>query len=196
MSAQALAAEEQARANIYALLARVFYAPPDRELLETLAAADEIAAEGGNQAFAMAWRDLRREAAATDPEAVREEYESVFVGTGKAVVTLYTGAYTVKTALDNPLVEIRDFLLARGLARKQDAHEPEDHVAALCEVMRHLVTQGSAAVQREFFEKFLWPASDPLCDAIIHCGNVSFYRHVAQLAKSFAALEHNAFEMD
>jgi TorA maturation chaperone TorD len=196
MSAQALAAEDQARANFYALLARLFYAPPDRDLLETLAAADEIAAEGGNRAFALAWRDLKREAAATNPEAAREEYESVFVGTGKAVITLYTGAYTVKTALDNPLVEIRDFLASRGMARKWGIHEPEDHVAALCEVMRHLVTQGTAAVQREFFEKFLWSAFDPLCDAIAHCDSVSFYRPVARFAARFFEIEHAAFDME
>jgi TorA maturation chaperone TorD len=200
VSATELAPEDQARANFYALLARLFYAPPDRELLETLAAADEIAAEGGNQAFALAWRDLKREAAATDPEAAREEYESMFVGTGKAEVTLYTTAYATKGSasnpLHNPLVSIKDFLATRGLGRKHSVHEPEDHVAALCEVMRHLVTMNDVAAQRDFFMQYLQPTVASLCDAISGCDQIRFYRPVARFAARFFEVEHAAFDME
>ena len=48
--------EEQARANFYALLARLFYAPPDEGFLKTLAAADELDAE--DEALAARWREL------------------------------------------------------------------------------------------------------------------------------------------
>ena len=37
-----LASEEEARANFYALLARLFYAPPDEGLLKALAGADAV----------------------------------------------------------------------------------------------------------------------------------------------------------
>ena len=50
--------EEAARADFYALIARLFYAPPDAALLETLAAANEIVAEDGAASLALAWRDL------------------------------------------------------------------------------------------------------------------------------------------
>ncbi len=196
MSAQALVAEEQARANFYALLARLFYAPPDRELLETLSAADEIAAEGGNRAFVVAWRDLTRAAAATDPEAVREEYDEAFVGTGKAQVTLYTAAHRTRSASHNSLVEIRGFLAMHGLGRMDSAHEPEDHVAAVCDVMRHLVSEGDAAAQRAFFLAFIQPAAASLCDAIDDCPRVSFYRAVALFARRFFEIEHAAFNME
>ena len=196
MSAQALAAEDQARANFYALLARLFYAPPDRGLLATLAAADEIVAEGGNRAFALAWRDLTRAAAATEPEAAREEYEEAFVGTGKAQVTLYTAAHMTRSASHNPLVEIRGFLAMHGLGRMDSAHEPEDHVAAVCDVMRYLVSAGDAAAQRAFFLAFIQPAAASLCDAIDDCPRVSLYRAVALFARRFFELEHAAFNME
>jgi len=192
-----LAEEEQGRANLYALLARLFYAPPDRALLQSLAAADEIVAADAGSPLASAWRKLAAAAAAVDEEAAREEYEGVFVGTGKAEVTLYTGAYTVKTSFDNPLVDIRDFLIRNGLVRRDNANEPEDHIAGLCETMRHLIaSDGKDAEQRRFFSAFVWPAANPLCDAIMRSQSTNFYKHVASLAQSFFALEHTAFEMD
>ena len=60
--------EEVARANFYGLLARLFYAPPDAQLLETLAAAKEIEAEDGG--IDAAWQGLCR--AAGEAEEVPE----------------------------------------------------------------------------------------------------------------------------
>lgn len=196
MTVEALAAEDQARANFYALLAQLFYAPPEREWLDLLARSDAIVAQDSETALASGCRELARGASSIEPDAVREEYESLFVGTGRAEITLYTGAYTLKGALDNPLVEIRDFLAAQGLERRQSVHEPEDHVAALCEVMRHLVVRGDAAAQREFFMGHLASGCPILCDAIINHQRSTFYRDVARLAKTFFELELAAFDME
>ena len=76
---ETLPPEEVARANFYGLLARLFYAPPDAPLLEAIAGAGEIEAEDGG--IAAAWQALAHAAARADVEAVREEYDSVFVGT-------------------------------------------------------------------------------------------------------------------
>ena len=89
--APALPPEEAARADFYALLARLFYHAPDAEMLAALAGAEEIVAEessGEGAGFALAWRDLTLAAAAADPAAVDEEYQALFVGAGKAQVTL------------------------------------------------------------------------------------------------------------
>lgn len=191
-----LAAQEQARADVYALLAQLFYAPPGRGLLDSLARMDAGDGEGAASGMVGAWRELARSATGADPEAVRDEYESLFIGTGRAEVTLYTGAYAPRSALDNPLVEIRSFLDSQGLARKQSVHEPEDHLAALCEVMRHLILKDDAAAQRKLFEEFLWPAANGLCDAISNHRGARFYAAAARLAKTFLELEHTAFDMD
>ena len=191
MSVAALEPEEQARANFYALLARLLSAPPDRELLRALSAAAGLEAEGEPPPLAQAWGDLVAAAAQADPEAVREEYESAFVGTGKAEVTLYGCAYLEPQSDRNPLVEIREFLAAHGLQRRNAVHEPEDHIAALCEVMRHLIERQDAAVQRDFFARFLARSADRLCDAIIQCERLGFYRSVARFRKIFFALEHS-----
>lgn len=190
-----IAAEEQARANIYGLLARLFYAPPDAALLRELAAAGDIDAEVDR--IAAAWRELKAAAAAAEPEAVRQEFDAAFVGTGKAPVTLYTGAYSVRFTNEVPLAALRGELASLGLARRDGVGEPEDHVAALCETMRHLIVEQSRSLeeQKRFFVRWIIPIVERLCAAIEQSEITDFYKRVARLAKAFFDLEQSAFEM-
>jgi TorA maturation chaperone TorD len=183
--------EEQARANLYGLLARLFYAPPDAALLKA------IAGETLEGDLAAPWHDVASAAAAADPPAVREEYETAFIGTGKAPVTLYTTAYSIRYSNETPLVDLRGELARFGLARRAGAYEPEDHIAALCDTMRHLVAQQKADLeeQRRFFNKWIYVAAEPLCAAIERSDKTSFYKPVARFTTRFCTLEHMAFEM-
>ena len=192
---QFVAPEEQARANFYGLLARLFYAPPDASLLKALAMADELDAE--DQALAARWRELMAAAAATDAEAVREEYDETFVGTGKAPVTLYACAYSMRYTNETPLAGLRSDLAALGLARREQVGEPEDHIAALCDTMRHLIAEQQRPLneQQRFFERWIRPSYEALCSAIEASERTSFYRHVARMARAFFSLEQSAFEM-
>jgi TorA maturation chaperone TorD len=187
--------EEVARANIYGLLARVFYGPPDAPLLETLAGAAGLDAEDGE--IAPAWERLCRAAGQTDQEAARDEYDTVFVGTGKSPVTLYTCAYSIRYATEAPLAELRGALAALGLGRREAASEPEDHIAALCDAMRHLIAnqKRELAVQGAFFKRWIGPTAGPLCDAIDAEPTLSFYKSVGRFAKAFFDIEQSAFEM-
>lgn len=190
------AAEEIARANLYGLLARLFYAPPDAELLQALASAGDMPAEGGE--LAAAWNRLKQAAGQADATAVAEEYERAFVGTGKAPVSLYTGAYTVRYASESPLAELRGDLDALGLVRRSEATEPEDHIGLLCDAMRHLIVEVGIdlAAQKRFFMRWIWPATDALCDAIDNVDDVVFYKAVSRLARSFFGVDHSAFQME
>ena len=186
-----IAAEEQARANFYGLLARLFYAPPDAALLQA------IGLEKLEGDLAQPWEELKRAAAQADPEAVREEYETAFVGTGKTPVTLYSTAYTIRYSNEVPLAELRGELARLGLARRAEAREPEDHIAALCDTMRHLVAEQKKDLeeQRRFFNRWIHPAVEPLCSAIERSDKTAFYKPVARFANRFCTLEHMAFEM-
>jgi TorA maturation chaperone TorD len=187
--------EELARANFYALLARLFYAPPDAQLLQTLGATMDIDAEDGG--IAEAWQGLARAAADADPEEVRDEYDTVFVGTGKSPVTLYATAYSIRYASEAPLAELREALARLGLARREGAAEYEDHIAALCDTMRHLIAvqKRDLAEQRRFFQRWIEPAAESLCNAIEAEPRTAFYKPVARFAKAFFDIERNAFEM-
>jgi TorA maturation chaperone TorD len=189
------APEEQARANFYALLARLFYAPPDKGLLDALAGADELDAE--DESLAARWRELIAAAAVTEPEALRWEYDAAFVGTGKAPVTLYVTAYSLRYTNETPLAALRGNLAALGLARREAAGEPEDHIAALCDVMRHLISdqQRPLAEQQRFFDRWIRPNYEPLCGAIEASDHTSFYKVVGRMAKAFFSLEQSSFEM-
>lgn len=191
-----LSPEDQARANFYALLARLFYAPPDAALLQAVAAEPDIGA--GDDGLAAAWRELRDAArGAASVEALREEYETAFIGTGKAPVTLYSGAYSVRRSSDVPLAALRGELAALGLARRGDAGEPEDHIAALCDTMRYLIVAQERGIesQKRFFVRWIDPVAQPLCAAIEQSAQTAFYKYVGRMAKAFFSLEHAAFEM-
>jgi TorA maturation chaperone TorD len=186
--------EEQARANFYGLLARLFYAPPDEALLKALAASEALDAE--DETLAARWHELIAAASLAPAEAVREEYDSVFVGTGKAPVTLYASAYSLRYTNETPLAALRGELAALGLARRGEVGEPEDHIAALCETMRHLVAERRPLeAQQRFYRRWLEPNVDALCAAIEANPQASFYRWVARMAKAFFSLEQSAFEM-
>lgn len=189
--------EDRARADLYALMARLFYAPPDAALLQTLAEADEIIGEDDSAPLAEAWAKLQSACAATNEEAAQEEYDELLVGVGKAVVPPYVGAHVEKTGAESLLVSLRAFLAERGLGRQASVSEPEDHIAALCEVMRHLIAVQRAGIdeQRECFHLYVYPGAVRLCDAIIVAEHANFYKSVALFGKSFFELEHTAFEM-
>jgi TorA maturation chaperone TorD len=95
------------------------------------------------------------------------------------------------------LVDLRAFLLSQGLARQQAVSEPEDHIAAVYEVMRHLILQSHASMdaQREFFRNTIWPGVPRLCAALQASEHAQLFKAVARLASAFAELENAAFEM-
>lgn len=194
VSEMMLAPEDQARANFYALLSRIFYAPADAGLLAALGSADDLQAD--DESLARQWRELCSAAAQGDVEALREEYERTFIGTGRAPITLYASAYSIQYTNDVPLVALRAELARLGLARRGEAGEPEDHIAALCDVMRHLIAgELELQKQKQFFERWIRPNFEPLCGAIERSELAAFYKSAGRLAKTFFSLEQSAFEM-
>ena len=183
--------EDEARAGYYALLARLFYAGPDERLLQAIARSDEIVADGG--ALAGPWKTLAAAAQAMDPEAARLEYDEVFVGTGKAEVTPYAAFYLAETGREKILVRLRQDLASLGLGKAGPAQEPEDHMAGLFEVMRHLISQGSddAALQkqRDFFGRYIERSFELFCSAISKSEKANFYKPVGRFARVFLVVE-------
>ena len=190
--------EDHARADLYALVATLFYAPPSAQLLAALAEADEIVGEDDSVPLAEAWSALQAACSIADEEAVQQEYDDLLVGVGKAVVPPYIGAHAGGISGDTLLVELKAFLAARGLGRQASVNEPEDHIAALCEVMRHLIAvqRAEIAEQREFFERFIQPGAKAFCGAVDAAAEANFYTLVARFAAAFFELERTAFEME
>lgn len=195
--------EDEARANLYGLLARLFYAPPDARLLAELRGtpsappAEDGTGEEGD-AFTRAWAGLLEACAVADPARLEDEHFQLFVGVGKAQVTPYLSAYVVQSERDAPLARLRGQLAQWGLARRESAFEPEDHVAAICETLRWLIVGRKATLdtQREFFDAYLRVAGSLFCSAVSNCASADFYRHPAALLQAFLDVEHKAFQID
>lgn len=191
-------AEDEARAQWYALVSRLFYAPPDADLLKGLAAHgnEEGADDDGASAFRGAWTALQDTSREAGPDKVKEEFDALFVGAGKAQVTPYTSSYAAPHAPDRHLLDLRNRLGKWGLARQDHVFEVEDHVSALCDAMRWLIQGGrTLEEQRAFFSEFIDPGIGSFCDAIERSPNAEFYRAVARLAHSFLGIEKEAFDL-
>ena len=191
--------EETARAEIYGLLAQLFYAPPPDELLAALrVAVTDAPVRGGF--LEEPWRELVGVARAMADAAVREEYEALFGGVGKPEVYLFGSHYLSGFLNEKPLARLRDTLAALGLARDEAMSETEDHVAYLCEVMRYLIAGDDVAVanltrQRDFFAEHLQPWSAALCDAISAHPKARFYAVLADFTRAFITVEAQGFDM-
>lgn len=192
----ALAPEDAARAALYGLVARLFYAPPDQAVLAQLLHADFVDVHS-HEPVAEAWRALVEAARTAFPVVLETEHTDLFVGTGKAEITPYLSHYTVRYATDNPLVELRQQLAAWGLGRRESAPEPEDHVSGICEALRFAIAVQHRPIeeQRRFFESFLYRGATAFCDAVVASPKAVFYSHVARFARAFFDLEREAFEM-
>ena len=191
--------EETARAEVYGLLAQLYYAPPGPELLGALrVAVTEAPAAGGF--LEEPWRQLVGAARAEADADIRSEYDALFGGVGKPDVYLFGSHYLSGFLNERPLAPLRDDLQALGLARDEAMPETEDHIAYLCEVMRYLIAGDDVAVanltrQREFFTRHLQPWADSMCDAIAAHPRARFYSALAAFTQAFFSVEQQGFDL-
>jgi TorA maturation chaperone TorD len=192
-------AEEQARADCYGLIARLFHSAPDSQLIAQLLQAPEARTDEspGDAPIAAAWHAMIGACREASPAALDEEHTGLFVGTGKAEVTPYLSHYILRHANDSPLVELRAHLARWGIARREAVTEYEDHVSSVCETMRYVIAvqQRPLAEQGEFFGRFVYRGVVAFCAAVNVSKQARFYRHVAQFASAFVEVEKGAFEM-
>jgi len=191
--------EELARAEVYGLLASLFYAPPSRELYEQLqVAVTEAPAPGAF--LESSWSELVAASRRLTLAQVGDEYIALFGGVGKPEVFLHGSWFMAGTLNEKPLVDLRDDLAALGLERAPAVLETEDHIASLCEVMRFLIAGEDAGVsnlaaQQRFFDAHLRPWVERLCETIAAHAAADFYRALAGFARDFFAVEAQGFDL-
>jgi len=192
--------EDLARADLYGLIARLFHLAPDQELL------DQIAATAGQQnasdeaPLAKAWMDVVEVAKNNPAKAWHGEFDQNFISVGKPNVVLNGSFYMAGHLNERPLVNIRKALEGFGLESAVEVTETEDHISALCEVMRYLIAGDNVEVsnltnQKAFFNEHIRPWYDDLCDAIEAIPGMHLYHPVAVLTREFLAIEGQSFDM-
>ena len=191
--------EETARAEVYGLLAQLFYAPPTPELLAALRVAPtEAPAAGGF--LEEPWRALVGVCRDMDDAEVAAEHDALFGGVGKPEVYLFGSHYLTGFLNERPLARLREDLAGLGLARDEAMPETEDHLAYLCEVMRYLIAGDDVAVsnltrQQAFFADHLQPWASAACDAVVGHPRARFYARLADFTRAFLGVEQQGFDM-
>jgi TorA maturation chaperone TorD len=198
-----LAPHEQGRADWYALLGALLLRAPQPALLEAIAAAPAVdGAVSREAALVRAWSTLAAAAGAIDPRDAGDEYAALFEDPAGARVNPYASLYRTGFLMEAPLAELRADLRTLGLVRRRRAAETEDHLGALCEVMRVLiagmpgVARQPVSRQKAFFEHHLGPWYGACLADLRKADGADFYVHVANLAQAFFDVEAAAFAIE
>ena len=193
--------EDEARAQFYALLARLFANGPDAPLLTALGRSEPWS-DAPDNPLAQAWNTLILASSAMDRAAALQEYTELFVGVGKAECNLHASYWMREASALRPLVAVRSDLKALGLARQGGSTVYEDHLSALCETMRFLIqgeherAPATVDVQRAFFSRHVAPWVFDCCNAICECPLANYYRRVAEFTTLFMAIERDSLAID
>lgn len=191
--------EETARAEVYGLLAALYYAPPTPELMAQLrVAVTEAPAAGGF--LEEPWRGVVAAARAVSDAAVAVEFDALFGGVGKPEIFLFGSHYLSGFLNEKPLAALRGDLAALGLGRDDTMSDTEDHFAYLCEVMRYLIAGEDVEVanltqQQKFFTAHLQPWASAMCDTVAAHPKAKFYAALAGFTRAFLSVETQGFDM-
>ncbi|BAI71368.1 hypothetical protein AZL_007300 [Azospirillum sp. B510] len=195
----ALAEEELFRAQVYALLAQLLARPPDAAFLAALGG---LAGDGGE--FGTALDRLAEAARGGDPAALEEEFTTLFIGVGGSERTPYGSFYLTGFLNEKPLAALRVDMARLGIARADGVSEPEDHIAALCEMMAGLIAGAFAPEdggpvgldgQRAFFDRHIGSWAGRFFTDLETSPSARFYRAVGAVGRSFLAVEAQAFDL-
>ncbi len=191
--------EETARAEVYGLLAALYYAPPSAELLAQLrVAVTEAPAAGGF--LEEPWRQFVGTVRELGDDQVAAEYDALFGGVGKPEVYLFGSWYLSGFLNEKPLAALRGDLAALGLSRDESMNETEDHFACVCEVMRYLIAGDDVEVanltqQQKFFSAHVQPWVPAMCEAIGAHPKARFYAALAGFTAAFVSVEAQGFDL-
>src|SRR3974390_2924946 len=146
---------DAARAAEYALLATLLARAPDAALLARLAGL-----RGDASPLGLAHVALAEAAASTTVARAEREYFNLFIGIGRGELLPYGSYYLTGFLNERPLARLREDLKPLGIERSAGNHEPEDHVAILCEIMAGIAGnkfEAPVGADREVFEPHLAP---------------------------------------
>ena len=191
--------EETARAEVYGLLAALYYAAPSQALYDNLGtAATEAPAAGA--VLESSWSDLVAAARGQSLPDITQEFDALFGGVSRPDVYLFGSHYLSGFLNEKPLAALRGDIADLGLARDETLLETEDHVAYLCEVMRYLIAGDDVTVanltrQREFFSRHVQSWLPQMCEVLAAHPKARFYRALAAFTQAFVGVESQGFDM-
>jgi len=182
-----------ARAQEYALLARLLTRAPDDELLEQLS---EL--RGDATPLGVAHVELAEAAKNADVSKVEREFFDLFIGVGRGELLPYASYYLTGFLHERPLARLREDLARIGVARADGVVEPEDHAGIVCEIMSGLASgqlPAPANSDRTIFEKHMAPWIGRFFTDLESLEATKFYRRVGKIGRLFTEIETEAFAL-
>ena len=186
---------ERLRANVYAILAQFLTRAPGAAML-----AEAAGWQGDDTPFGQAVNRLADACRDADPQALREEYEALFIGVGRGELLPYGSYYLTGFLHEKPLARLRQSLREIGAERDPAVKEPEDHIAALMDVMVGLINGTFAgasglAAQQKFFADHIESWAPYFFKDLENAKTATLYRHVGSVGREFLEIEKAAFAM-
>ena len=187
--------EDELRANQYRLLARFLAKAPDASLLKLAAGFTGDESDLG-KALAL----LARLAKNTTVDRAIEEFHDLFIGVGRGELMPYGSYYMTGFLNEKPLALLRRDMAGLGIARAAKTSEPEDHIAALCDMMAGLIMGDfgeplDIAEQKRFFDEHIAPWAGRFFVDLENAKAARLYTPIGTLGRVFMEIESTAFSM-
>jgi TorA maturation chaperone TorD len=193
--AVSVADEDRMRADCYRLLGRLLAAPPSSDLLDAVGRM-----LGGQGEFGAAVDALAGAARDIDAEAASREFHDLFIGLARGELVPFASYYRTGFLYEKPLAKLRADMERFGIASADNASDPEDHIAAICEMMAGLIggdfgVPAALAVQKQFFDTHLAPWAPRFFADLEKAEAARLYRPVGRLGRLLCSIEAEAFAL-
>lgn len=193
--AMAIAEDQRYRSSSYALIAALLRSPPDSAMLEYIARLIQQPHDESDDLL-VAMSTLGLSAKILKPASIEDEFHQLFIGLGKGELVPYASWYLTGFLMEKPLSDLRDDLAKLGYQRDEATCEPEDHAAALCEVMSMLIGEGvDLATQQQFYNSHMQSWLGRFYSDLSEARSAVFYKSLGRFGKAFKALEDDYFSM-
>ena len=187
--------EQQYRASAYSLMAALLRASPNDALLNRLSGLTQEA-QGEGDSLKVSMSMLGLSAKILTATAIEDEFHDLFIGLGKGEVVPYGSWYLTGFLMEKPLSDLRDDLKKLGFERSDSVTEPEDHAAALCEVISLMISDGSElSTQKDFFLTHMECWMDKFFSDLANAESAIFYKALGRFGSAFIEFENEYFSM-
>jgi len=192
----AVAQEDVVRAQLYRLMARLLARPASGADIELVAAVSGDETELGE-----ALAGLSRIAARVDAGSVEREYHDLFIGLGRGELVPFASYYLTGFLHEKPLARLRDDMARLGIERDPSVKEPEDHIAAVLDMMAGLIVgdygpPAPLAEQKRFFDDHIGSWAPHFFRDLEKAKASVFYGPVGSVGRVYMEIEEAAFSMN
>lgn len=181
---------DAARADEFELIGALLWRAPTAETLVALQGL-----RGDASPLGLAHLALAEAAAATTPDAVRDEFFELFIGVGRGELLPYASYYLTGFLHERPLALVREDMGKLGLARAERVGEPEDHLAVLMDIEAKLIrgeAAGEGVDEQSFFARHIRPWGERFFVDLETARAARFYRAVGRVGSLYLSIETQA----